>query len=715
MRWLTLPLALLAALALWTLGQAQGELSITLEPLDDYCESTEADSGTTEVRWTVTGGQKPYEVWIAGELQQGTGTSGVATVQCVGLRGRDIWIGTKRSGPLNIVATAEDANGVRASALAWVERLVEVQPLRWVDNAIYGGDTFIGPGWFRVDGHSFWVPEGEWEAQDHAESQFEDERQMLTLHGPGLRIRLDRETGQELERDPDFAEAEYAAANAQIDQVVASVGSAPSRSTMTFAGRTDTLSLELFAPAVCEASRWDGTRRNRLPRGYRDHVAAEIEWRISGGQEPYRLHIAEDVYEGASGRLRIPCQAFANGVADSGLISVAALVEDANGATGSGIVQTYAVARTSGERYSETRLMNGGRTYSFENVVMTIPHGLTIDISDGYEVEHVSCAEHACTSATCANELNDNVCEDSFTVWTSGGSVSATFGYKTRKMSGRGWIRDDWRDDPGVSANSEAEIRQMMNAWADSVGKAPDLSELRWVNPAPLQVSGYFTNLNCRVEWYEEELWANFTIDVSGGAWVPTGIEVRQPGMGGPQGSGQLVGLARGRDSVLGSFPCPDEAGWQAITLNVHDVAPDEALAEVDIHALNLPARHTDGSLQIRATAWQSEHEETPYCEPGSDALLKWELIGLVEPFTIWINGEQQGWVEVGLRNWQTGAIGATGHVRVPCLDRTGLQVHTIYAIDGSPTPQWVKLPIVLEALAEHPSGRPWSDLRDSD
>ena len=706
MRWLILPLALGAALAFWTLTQAQGELAISLEPLDDYCESTEEDSGTTEVRWTVTGGQEPYDVWVAGELQEGV--SGVASVPCVGLRGRDIWIGTKRSGPLNVIAMVEDADGVRASDLAWVERLVEVQPLRWIGSGGYGGEQFIGPGWFRIGDHSFWVPEGEWEAQDHAESRFEDERRTLSLHGPGLRIRLDRETGQELERDPYLAEAEHAAANAQVDQIVASVSNTPPRSSMTFDGRVDSLTLELFAPAICEANRWNFSHR-RHGFEYRDHVAAEVEWRVRGGQEPYTLEIAESEYQGAEGRLRIPCQAFADGVADSGLIAIAALVQDANGATGSAIVQTYAIAETSGERYSEEKLMNGGRTYRFEGIVMTIPEGLIIDISDGFGSEEVSCGEGSCTSASCANELNDNVCESSFSLWTKDGSVGASFGYTTRKMSGRGWIRDGWREDPGVNVNSEAEIRELMDQWADSVGKGPELSGARWLNPAPLQISGHFISLTCQPERYYEELWANLTIVVSGGAWVPTGIELRTPETSGPQGSGHLVGLARGLGQVPASQPCTAAAGWQPITLNVHGVAPDDALAEVDVQVLNLPARHQDGTLQIRASAWQSEREETPYCKPGSDVLLKWELDGLVEPFELKINGEPQGWVEV--RRWND-ETRAEGHAWVPCLDRTGLQVHTIYALDGSPTPQWVKIPVVLEAVAEHPSGRSWSELR---
>lgn len=697
-------MVLCVTLVVWTHTQARDDLSIVLEPLDDYCESTESDSGMTEVRWTVTGGQRPYEVWIAGERWEGA--SGVARVPCVGLRGRDIWTRTKRSESLNIVATVEDANGIRASDLAWIERVIEVQPTRRIGGGGYGGELFIGPGWFRVAGHSLWMPSGEWRAET------EDATSAMTLEPrdccPWWQVTLDLETGEEVERSALLNEAEHAALNAQVDGIVASIGGAPSGSERSFDGGVDTLTLELFAPAVCEASRWDFSRR-RHPFEYRDHVAAEVEWRISGGQAPYTLYIAESEYEGAEGRLRIPCQAFADGVADSGLISIAALAQDANGATGSAIVQTYAVAETSGERYSEERLMNGGRTYRFEGIVMTIPKGLTIDVSDGFGSEEVSCGEGSCTDASCANELNDNVCENRFSLSTRDHSVAASFGYRTKKMSGRGWIGEDWGEDPGVNATSEAEIRELIDQWADSVGKGPDLSNVHWSNPSQLQISAYFTDINCRSHRYHDQLWANFRVVVSGGAWVPIGIEIRDSDTGEPGSRGRLIGLARGQAEIAASQPCVAEYGWQTVTLNVHDVAPDDAWAETEFRFLNLPARHADGSLSIRADAWQSEHERTPYCEPGSDVLIKWELQGATPPFAVSVNGARQD----AMASHQSGADTFTfGQTLVPCLNRLGFQAHIVSAVDGSPTQLRVMVPVILQAVTEHPWGRTWSEIR---
>ena len=92
MRWLALSSAIVVALALWTLTQARGELSITLAPLDDYCESTEQDAGKTDVKWTITGGRTQF--------------GSPASCSKGHLRGRDVWNydAPKRSGPLNVVA-----------------------------------------------------------------------------------------------------------------------------------------------------------------------------------------------------------------------------------------------------------------------------------------------------------------------------------------------------------------------------------------------------------------------------------------------------------------------------------------------------------------------------------------------------------------------------------------------------------------------------------
>ncbi|MCY3567042.1 MAG: hypothetical protein OXH38_00315 [Chloroflexi bacterium] len=314
---------------------------------------------------------------------------------------------------------------------------------------------------------------------------------------------------------------------------------------------------------------------------------------------------------------------------------------------------------------------------------MTIPQGLEIDA-----------ARVGFTNVSC-----DPECESFYSVSTRGGFIWADFGETTGKMIGRGQIGDDWREDPGVNADSEAEIHAMMDQWANSVGNGPDLSDAPWINPAPLQISGYLDSLNCLPHAWRDQFQTGARINVSGGAWVPTGIEV----------NGRLVGLARGTAQIHApEVPCTSEFGWQTLTLNVHDLALGNAPAEVDLWVLNLPGRYRDGSLRIRASAWQSEREQTAYCQPGSDVLIKWELRGAVEPFTVYVNSQPQG----DIATWQWGV---SGHARVPCLTRSGFQAHTIWAIDSASNPQRVMIPIILEAVSEHPSGRSWSDLRGAD
>ena len=251
-------------------------------------------------------------------------------------------------------------------------------------------------------------------------------------------------------------------------------------------------------------------------------------------------------------------------------------MQDANGATGSGIVQTYAIARRSGGEYAAAKFMNGGRTYRIDGITMTIPVGLTIDISHG-----VSAIEVENSSLRVPTIERQRL----RTLSSKSGSVGASFGTVTRRMSGRGWIREGWREDEGVA--DSAEIRELINEWADSVGKGPDPAA-RWLNPAPLQISGYPESLTCDPHIsHRERRTVDVTITVSGGAWVPTGIQV----------NGQFVGLARGAAQIrVGSIVCQHHSGWESLTLNVHDVTPDHALAEIELRVLKFPARYEDGS-----------------------------------------------------------------------------------------------------------------------
>ncbi len=154
----------------------------------------------------------------------------------------------------------------------------------------------------------------------------------------------------------------------------------PGNETQAFDGAIDTLTLELFAPRICDAQVWG--RYSRIPFAGTgvDDVTMEVEWRVSGGRPPYTVYLAGGEFEGDSGTLRLQCRHLEDGVLDSGWLSVMGLARDSEGAVGSAIVETFALARSASTPGVENYRMNGGRTYKFEGILMTIPDGLTIDV-----------------------------------------------------------------------------------------------------------------------------------------------------------------------------------------------------------------------------------------------------------------------------------------------------------------------------------------------
>ena len=317
-------------LALVTEPQPQGdpdtvELAINLEAIDRECELTDDFAGSARLRWSVEGGQPPYEVWVNGDLL--TGASGVVSAPCLGLRSVDFrtWQRTEHGLPLTVVGTVIDSDGLRASDLLVIKR-------------------------------------------------------------PG----------------------------AMTDT--------PENETIEFAGGVDSLTLELFAPNICDALEWG--RYSRIPFADTgiDDITMEVEWRVSGGQPPYTVYLAGEQFVGDSGKLRVQCRHFQDGALDSGWLTVMAFAGDSVGAVGSGIVETFALARASGTAQSPERFLNPGQIYRFEGILMTIPEGLTFDLEgDGFASLIGECVE-------------GSVCEPYFRLETIGESLVVFFGYRTRTM-----------------------------------------------------------------------------------------------------------------------------------------------------------------------------------------------------------------------------------------------------------------------------------------
>lgn len=577
--------------------ETEVELAIYLEAIDRQCEVSVDLLGTANVRWTVEGGQAPYEVWVNGDLQ--SGDSGVVQVACVGFGS---WQRTAGGLPLTVVGTVFDSGGVRASDLLLIER------------------------------------------------------------------------------PRNFAES-------------------VSNKTRAFAGGIDSLTLELFAPNICDAQEWGRYSRIPFADTGTDDISLEIEWRVSGGQAPYTVHLAGDEFEGDSGRVRLPCRHVENGVIDSGWLSIMGFAQDSAGATGSGIVQTFALARASGTPGSPEQFLNPGQIYRFEGILMTIPEGLTFDLgNDGFMSLIGECAE-------------GSVCEPYFRLATADESVVVSFGSRTRAMYRPVRIFEGWADDPGVLVSTRSALDESIDQWEESLNKAPDLSGARWLNAAPLTISAFADPLVCDPSADPRPIddIGFVNIIVSGGAWVPTGIEI----------DGEVVALARGSGRVIVRVDCSRDPGLQDLLLNVHDLGPqtETSIAKTTAEMSFLPPQ-SDETFMLDVYMGRDRdlwgYEPTAYCEPGGKARVGWGVYAngnvLEKPTRVRIDGmlaESQA---------DPSQLGVDyGQHWVACQEELGLQTVLIEASDRSSPAKTARLEYLLRVVETHPSGLDWSEIRPDD
>ena len=477
---------------------------------------------------------------------------------------------------------------------------------------------------------------------------------------------------------------------------------APALQTKTFEGGVDALTLELFAPSVCSAQTWGLYSRIPFAGTGADDVTLEVEWRVRGGRPPYTVYLAGQAIEGDSGRVRVQCRHFEDGILDSGWISVMGFALDSAGAVGSGIVETYAVARGASRAGAEESRLNGGRTYRVEGILMTIPDGLTISLDDvGYW--HVDCGADACMDATCANSTYRNVCEDFFRIATLRGGVEVTFGYGTGQMHGRGRVQPWWEADSGIEADSIEEVRALMDAWAESTGKPPDLSTARWLNPAPLRLAAYADPLVCDPSFdaHPRDDIGFVRVIVAGGRWVPTGIEI----------DGEVVALARGRGGVQVEVDCNRHPGMRELLVNVHDIGPEApgSILETTVDMYFLPPRHTDTGLRLGIDRYhyldRPPFDRTVYCEPGGTVRIPWELTNgrLEKPIQVWIGGE----LAASRADPSQLSVDYGEHL-LECPNELGLHTVLIEATDSSSPPNAARYEYLIRVVASHPSVVDW-------
>ncbi len=674
-----------ACLLVWqTLASEPEPLQIQLQ-VPDICEiEADADtvSPTLQVGWQVSGGVAPYRVFVHGDYREAP--AGEDLTLCGIWNDDDV-----QSGQMPILGSVIDANGDAASALAYAQavKVINADPRSGISEPpLVGGQTY------RIHGVLLTIPpdvrlrHGSYVSYVcRPEDAVCGDEFPLTFRSSTLWLR--RWHHDESRREiydhtvlvgvPGYNPDDYDddLIKSVFDQIVASIGRNPAadRAADGFS-QLDSPELEIVlqAPRICE-THWGsyGGRRQSI----------QVEWEVSGGRAPYRVQFRDrwlkvDASD-RSGVIGIPCGLLrddADGV-DSQVMNTQAIVVDADGATSSGVVSTYAI---SAGRYGGDTL-RGGWTHRMQGLLMTIPDGLEFHV-ETIGSEEVSCGENVCTHRGCLDS-GQPICENSWSMGTIGNSVWVGFGYTSHRLFYRRVDSEQIAMDPGVTLSTPEEVHAAIDAIADSIGEPPQLPEWGVYNPAPLRIWAWPDPITCSPTHDGTTAQRR----VAGGGWWPLGI--------GDQAWQEDLKLAR--------LECGAGLGWHENTLEVHEGGPDGAMAETTVRHLAYPTFGDTDVLQVFPHVWS-----TDYCEPGSEATIWWDVYRGEAPYSARVNGvlvEMRFDEELGF---------ATGWYETKCADRLGLQRMTVEVWDSADPPHRVTFPIILKVVEEHPSGRPWSDFR---
>lgn len=634
---------------------------------------------TLRIKWEVTGGVAPYHVFVHGVHRDEP--AGSTKALC------GIWSSDREvdSGQMPILARVTDASGTAASALAYTQA---VRVIREDSGPNRIGETLRSGETYRIHGLLLTIPAefdmglGNYVSHpcDPGAQVCNDEfRLSAGGKASGSTIWLRRWHGDEARRtvEPgDYADM----TNAAFDRLVASIGKPPT-SPLEEAGieatDSDQLRIELQAPAICETY-WGpyGGRRQSI----------EVEWQVHGGRAPYQVQFPNAMTEGEQGTLSLLCgfgQDDAEGV-DSQVMNVQALVMDADGSIASGVVSTYAIAAN---RFGGDRL-RGGWTHRIEGLRMTIPDGFEFDVQY-LGIEEAECPE--CSAANPEGCLGPGkpICQSSWSMsghWKIGeigGSVGVSVGYTTKDVIRQRVRLDETAENAPGAATALAEAERRVQQLADSIGQPPTLPEWGVFNPALLWIDAWADPVSCgRLAETRDERYAQAQRRVGGGYWWPLGIGDE----------------AWNDDHANVDVYCPAELGEHTTTFEVHEAGPNPAMAETTVTHLALPIAG-DGVLAVDA-----DGSPTSYCEPGGVRQIYWRIQLGQGPFRVWVNGAEVETHYDAESNWGGGAT------EVVCADRLGLQVMTLEVRDSSDPPHYTKVPVLLMAVTEHPSGLPWSE-----
>ena len=686
----------LAAVLSWAVASADDPLSIVLQA-PSSCEA-DFDEGNVapslNVEWQVTGGSAPYQILVDGERYEGA--TGVAKIICGVWSNEGRYISDVDSGQMAILARVTDATGESASATAHIYAVRVIRVVHTDNIVLARGQTY------RVYGLLLTMPD-EFDARlrDYVSSDCSNgvaacEDHFILFGGVGgevspteyvsvqYSIALQRWSATEHWRSvwPGYADETresglVASTNDALDRLVASLGKPRAtlqRSESASASDATDLRITLFAPAICETygGRYGAERQS-----------VEVEWQVTGGTGPYRVQFAEETLDGAYGVITLLCGKVGtdrSGV-DSQLMTTQAIVTDSAGATASGVVNTYAIASRS---YGDSRL-RGGWTHRMEGLLITIPEELEFDVSSIWIAE-VQCGAGSCTHAGCLDS-GMPVCENSWTMQTTGGSVFATFGEVTKEMFDRRINEEDLADDPGVGVETATEVERLLDELVASIGEPPQLPEDGVFNSAPLRIVAWAAPIGCTSAYFTGGWrWASAQRRVSGGYWWPLDV-------GNEVGDGQTRDRARLR--------CPTTWGWYSQELQVREGGPSPASAETTVSHFT-PPEVGDGVLIVRSG---SSATASTYCQPGGSRRVWFFVRGGAGPYRATLNG-----VDLEVDHDPLYPDNGNGGATAACADTVGLQAVTLEVWDSSDPAHYTAHPIILSVVEEHPSGQPWSD-----
>lgn len=679
------------AVLFWSAAGADDSLSIVLQTPPsceaDYDEGTVAPS--LNIEWQVTGGSAPYNAVVDGERYEGA--TGVAKIIC------GVWSNEERysydvdSGLMTILARVTDSAGDAATAVAYVYAVRVVRQDYTNHIELARGQTY------RVHGVLFTMPD-EFDAElgDYISANCAPARSRCDDHfvlsgrmsrelspteyaSVSYSIALQRWTATEHWRnvwtyraDRNRAADLMISVNAALDRLVASIGKPrPAPRQAQSASDTTDLRITLFAPAICETY-WGshGGRRQSI----------EVEWQVDGGTAPYQVQFAQETLSGAHGVITLLCGSEGTdrrGV-NAQLMTTQAIVTDSTGATASGIVNTYAIA---GGRFGDSRL-RGGWTHRMEGLLMTIPAGLEFDVSS-IGIEQVSCSEGTCTHAGCLDS-GMPICESSWTMWTTGGSVSATFGRVTKELFSRRIHQEGLAADPGVGVETVAEVEQLLDELAASIGEPPQLPDDGTFNPAPLRITAWAAPIGC--SGASDSRRTSAQRRVGGGYWWPLGV-------------GHEAWDEQKHSTV--TLYCPTKWGWHSQELEVHEAGPSPASATTTVSHFT-PPEAGDGALVILSG---STDAASTYCPPGGSRRVWFSVSRSAGPYRATLDG-----VDLELDHPYPSPDIGFGRATVACNDTIGLQPVTVWAWDSSTPAHYAAHLIILSVVEEHPSGQPWSN-----